>query len=430
MGPKNKFQKEIWDLKNMVLEIPVKKITEFTANCVRDHIGFRLKKGVNCMECGKFFPFSHKIEATEVECPHCKRKLTLKVSRKLKFSQTKHVAVLDVVGDFQVVRTFEVWSHHRVGGKPVILGSEIHQHWIKSEYQYDVLAQKRNMMGGYCWGEIEFRTKNKYSYYDPYRESIDAVYPQYIVKDEYVKLGFKGDMHFANPVQYFVGILTNNLAECLQKMGQSDLFLTEISNARNVGKYWQQIKIANRHGYKVAKAITWLDYIDMMAELGIDYNNPKFLCPDDLNLAHNRLVRKLDALRRKKELEKQKAEMETAQRDYEEAKKAFFGLQFKNNKIRVKVLESVQEFLEQSEIHKHCVFTNKYYYKDKSLVMAAYVGDVPVETIEVSLDSFEVVQSRGWCNGPSEFNKEIVSLVQQNMDKIRGICKKKIRGVA
>jgi hypothetical protein len=42
-----------------------------------------------------------------------------------------------------------------------------------------------------------------------------------------------------------------------------------------------------------------------------------------------------------------------------------------------------------------------------------------IDTVEVNLNSFKIVQSRGHCNQPSAFHDSIISLVNANMQKIR-----------
>lgn len=71
-----------------------------------------------------------------------------------------------------------------------------------------------------------------------------------------------------------------------------------------------------------------------------------------------------------------------------------------------------------------CVFSMKYYEKKDSLLLSARDNSsrAPVETIEVSLDDFRILQSRGRCNQDSPFHTEIVNLVNDNMCEIKKIC--------
>lgn len=51
--------------------------------------------------------------------------------------------------------------------------------------------------------------------------------------------------------------------------------------------------------------------------------------------------------------------------------------------------------------------------------LTAKVNDERVETIEVDLKRYQLVQSRGVCNQNSKYHNEIVSLVNKNMNIIR-----------
>ena len=67
----------------------------------------------------------------------------------------------------------------------------------------------------------------------------------------------------------------------------------------------------------------------------------------------------------------------------------------------------------------HCVFTNDYFKKPDSLVFSARIGDERIETVEISLDTLQVVQSRGVCNESTKYHDRIINLVKQNIRHIR-----------
>lgn len=104
---------------------------------------------------------------------------------------------------------------------------------------------------------------------------------------------------------------------------------------------------------------------------------------------------------------------------FQELKSKFFGISFTDGMIQVRTLESVQDYLtEGTELH-HCVFSNEYYLKEDSLILSATIDGRRIETIEISLDTFQVVQSRGVCNKNTEYHDQIVSLVNANKRLIR-----------
>ena len=89
-------------------------------------------------------------------------------------------------------------------------------------------------------------------------------------------------------------------------------------------------------------------------------------------------------------------------------KSKFFGICFTDGTIQVHVLESVQEHLEEGVSMYHCVFSNAYYLKEDSLILSATIESKRIETIEVSLRTLEVVQSRGICNKNTEYHEQIM----------------------
>lgn len=77
---------------------------------------------------------------------------------------------------------------------------------------------------------------------------------------------------------------------------------------------------------------------------------------------------------------------------------------------------------EEGKALHHCVYTNEYYKKKDSLILSAKNSEgARMETIEVSLKSFRVVQSRGLQNENSSWHKEILKLVENNINLIKAV---------
>lgn len=58
------------------------------------------------------------------------------------------------------------------------------------------------------------------------------------------------------------------------------------------------------------------------------------------------------------------------------------GIAFTDGTIEVRVLESVQEYLEEGQALRHCVFAANYYLKENSLILSASIEGRRIETIE------------------------------------------------
>ena len=102
---------------------------------------------------------------------------------------------------------------------------------------------------------------------------------------------------------------------------------------------------------------------------------------------------------------------------YENA--VFFNLALTDGLLVIKVLQSVDEFLEEGKAMHHCVYTNEYYNRDNTLILSARIDGKRIETVELSLDTFKVVQSRGVCNSNTEYHDRIINLVESNAELIR-----------
>ena len=111
--------------------------------------------------------------------------------------------------------------------------------------------------------------------------------------------------------------------------------------------------------------------------------------------------------------------------NYRKAKSKYFGLYFTDGIIEIKVLSSVAEFVKEGTRLKHCVYTNDYYKRSSSLILTARLKSdptIPVETIELSLNTFEIIQSRGYKNSPSPYHDSIISLMKSGIPQIRSIA--------
>ena len=95
---------------------------------------------------------------------------------------------------------------------------------------------------------------------------------------------------------------------------------------------------------------------------------------------------------------------------------------FGNERIVITVIKSVSDMAEEGKAMHHCVYSNGYYKKQDVLILSARkpTGE-RIETIELSLVSFEVVQSRGKCNTNTEYHDEILELVRNNVAQIMAI---------
>jgi hypothetical protein len=201
-----------------------------------------------------------------------------------------------------------------------------------------------------------------------------------------------------------------------------------LNHSGTISHYWKSVKIAMRHKYKIKDASMYFDYLDLLRYFKKDLYSPKYLCPRNLKREHDRLMVKKREILRQEELERQRLKIIERQKNLEKAivqyveqKKKFFDLEFKEKDISIKVLQSVEEFLEEGDELNHCLYTNEYYAKEDSLILSARVKGKRTETIEVILSTLKVEQSRGFKNEATKHHKKIVELVNKNLPKIKAV---------
>ena len=169
----------------------------------------------------------------------------------------------------------------------------------------------------------------------------------------------------------------------------------------------------------------WWDMMIALDYLGKDLHNPKYVCPSDLKGAHDRWIRKKEARQEQERLkiirERYLADLKQQRIDdkaYKKAKSRFFGIAITDGEISIHVLKKVKDFYEVGAMLNHCVGTNHYYNKSKSLILSAEIDNKPVETIEISLGSLEIVQCRGKNNSNTTYHDRILELMNANMYQI------------
>jgi hypothetical protein len=204
-------------------------------------------------------------------------------------------------------------------------------------------------------------------------------------------------------------------------------------NPQTLDRCWNSYKIAMRNKYDISDMVIWCDLVCLLDKLGKDLRNPHFVCPPDLKAAHDRYMEKRQAiLEREREqqrilqeaerLERERKKLEDMEKDkenYIRKNAVFFNLALTDGLLVIKVLQSVDEFLEEGKAMHHCVYTNEYYNRDNTLILSARIDGKRIETVELSLDTFKVVQSRGVCNSNTEYHDRIINLVESNAELIR-----------
>lgn len=417
MKPKNKFQQQVADASKTLPAI-TKEQVQWGYDNVIEYLGYRSKKGIiTCSKCGHSWQGEGELITTILgcDCPNCKSKLTVKATAKRTFNDSYYMTVIDAHKGYQVLRTIMLGYTSKIGELPKYSVSEVMQRWIASDGKYCTFARLRQTMGTMYYDSWIFHTPLEL------RQEIDvynriytgAVYPKQKLIPELKRTGYKKALYNQKPLDLFRILLTDSKAETLIKAKQSKLLKRIMDSGwKNIDNYWQSIRICIRNNYTIKDATLWCDYIDLLRFFGKDLHNPKYVCPTDLKVEHDRYVTKKAKADAQLEIEKQLAKEDS----FREAKAKFFGLIFSDGLINVRVLESVAEIITEGKAMHHCV--GSYYSKEDSLILSACIDGKRVETIEVSISQLKVIQSRGICNKNTKYHKQIISLVENNISQI------------
>lgn len=421
MKPRNKFEKAVLAQSEKLRPITAAQIKWAFRECI-EHYANRLPKGrTTCMDCGHSWMMEQ--ETTNCSCPQCGAKLKVVTTFVRKIKQKQYFTILTTCGKYQILRLFLLIAEMEKGYKARPYALEIGQYWWNDAGRKTFVGILR-VLGRYIdtfsfGSPMAIRHDNLA--YDHIAHA--PVYPRYIVTPTLKRNGFNGDLHDIVPTALVTGLLSDPKAETLMKTAQYPL-LRHYLTGRNMDQYWASIKICIRNKYIIPDGSMWCDTIDLLRHFGKDIHSPKYICPLDLKSEHDKLVQKRTLQRVREKLALQMQEAAAEEETYKRTKSKFFGLAFTDGTIEIRVLESVAEFVEEGLHMKHCVFTNGYYLKKDSLILSATIEGKRIETVEVSLKTLNVVQSRGVCNSNTEYHDRIISLVNSNMKQIRQRLKK------
>ena len=391
-----------------------------------EHVAFMRNKGKEafCGECGQRF----EVEASRkksIRCPHCGAVLNPNTKHRMTYRDKSYYMVLDTAGRFQILRWFLLETYQHAGEPAIYYHSEVSQVWITTDGKR-VIVEKCRLGSFYvdtfCLNSaIEIRDRSE--------SVLQSVVPMAVfnrgkITADLKRRGITNDFHGLAPDMLIDAIIQETHAETIYKAGQYRLLDYLICSRTPTNYYWPSVRICIRNGYTIEKGDIWCDMVSNLRFLGKDLRNAHYVCPDNLNEAHQKWLLAAHRKRLRKEKEDRLNENLKWEKKYAERKKSFFAITITDGEINLKVLRSAEEFFQEGEAMHHCVFENGYYKKPQSLILSAKIGGKRIETVEVSLDSFKVVQSRGVCNENTEYHDRIIALVEKNMNKIRRCARK------
>lgn len=435
MQPKTKEQKRIMELFATLKPLTPKQ--REWGKYLYDTKCFFNSKGNICAYCGEFM-------GKELKCPVCGKNHEMVASNnRMRSISTSFNITSCVEEQWQVVRTFEVYSVYRKGKPCHKSVEEVCQTWIDSKGKQTRISRGKGLWGQYfVWGSPMEIKKAYQGYYGG--DTIEHYQTTYtyphcksilpILKRNGLKSITLLNKAYTSPVEYMYNLIHNSKAETMVKLGYGHL----IGRRGVFDYYWESLKIVMRHNYQIKEWTMWADTMYLLRHFGMDTKNPVYVCPQDLKGLHDRLM---ERRRRQEERERERREREwERERQQREAKRAlrdeqakaeyitnkgmYFGFCIVDNDMTIEVLKSVEEFIAEGNAMNHCVNTNRYYEKGNSLILSAKINGERVETIEVDLQKLTIAQSRGKHNSTTEHHERILDLVKSNMHRIKAIRNK------
>lgn len=428
MKPRTKLQKQVFGLSS---KLPA--LTEVQREWAQEHcfphLGYKCKDELWCSDCGKMWVATDKAMTCnngDIKCPYCGHNLKIKVSRKQKDDEATYMTIVTVMENFQVLRHIYVNRFTRKNKDPHFFVAEVAQQWITEKGQQTVIAKPMNTgSNGWVYSE-PLSIKNEYSGWMGYNYNKYAiygyVYPRLKLLPILQRNGLKSSFHDITPSNLITSLLEGGISEMLLKTKQYSL-LKHLHSKGSISHKWA-INICNRNGYIVKDASMWQDYLDLLDYFHLDTHNAKYVCPKNLKDEHDRLYKKKRAIESKRQrewdcvaaIEKKKKQREQIYKFYKRMEK-FFGTTITDGTITIQPLESVTQFYQEGKSMHHCVYG--YYKRTDCLILSARIGEKRIETIELSLKTLDVVQSRGVCNQNTEYHDRIIGLVKKNIGLIR-----------
>lgn len=430
MKPRTRLQKKVVELSSRLPEITEKQRQWAYDNCLSAE-AWLSRKTAWCTVCGGSFELDTSelstalgLEATV--CPHCGHKLKVKNCRKRKCNESWYYTILTTKEGFQVCRHYVVKRSVRKDGDPYMSIAEAVQIWIRGEDGKETIMARPHTISMYLdnWiynepMEIRETCRNPYSP-DRYDIFSEFVYPGGSILPKIKKLGYSRRITTISPCSLFKLLLTDRESEILAKTRQYDLLKYKDRSGGGRLPFNHAIRIANRNGYIIKDATMWFDYLRMLEELNLDTHNAHYVCPQNLEAAHDTLMVRLGR-RRRALARKTKAEEDRYwETQYHEKKVGYLGICFGNEDFTISVIQSVAEMEEEGEDMHHCVYKNGYYKREDCLILSAKnLSGKRLATIELNLRSFEIIQCRGKCNKVPEKQTEIIELIKSNINLIR-----------
>lgn len=374
--------------------------------------------GYICTQCGVHSPLEKRIGKSHTD--------------------RRYITFATTVDGWQVFRTFLATRENNRGLATHYTLNEVYQNWIDPQGNEYILSIRytRSPLTGEKWQfgtplniprQHNYSSGGMYVSLDMFDVRGNYFYPRStfsaIVKRNGWQNSFLKDA-WNSQAEICKALLSSPEHEMLAKT-QPTLFLHCLKEDIKINTFLHAVKICNRNNYHITDGPLWLDYIKQLAELGLDTHNAHYVCPANLARAHAVTERKIQRLRAKQAKEELKREINSQEKLYRKHIAPFAGIALSQDGIHITPLLTVQQVYNEGQIMHHCVYTNEYHKKKDILLLSARHDDTPLETVELSLRSLQILQSRGKFNKPTPWHNAIINIINNNIQQIQQCIKQK-----
>ena len=404
------------------------------------------KQEMWCQCCGHHEP-CEPMDALieEWECPKCGKTCKVEAWKKNgAATMSTYMSVVTTYKGIQVVRTVELFRDN-AGKEATEYGFlERYQNWITEKGREIITSRPYHRASWYMHWEIgpyEIKKHNArcsgYYYYDDlFAVEMNHIYPRVEIAG-YVRQKGIGKVllrQLSKSKGSYVGAITRWMNEpyyeTLYKQDRTLFWYFITREDRKLEKYKDSVRIARRHGWQFGKTeqlTFWLDYVDELRQLGMDTRSPRYLCPADLAEAHRQTTAKIERIKNRQELEKEIEKIQKAEPEYAKRIKPYLALCFASEDIEIRVIPSVLDVWKEGKKMHHCIYRMGYYARKDTLLLSARSASTGrrLESIELNLTHYKVMQSRGLQNKATEQHDKILQLMAGNMNTIRTINTRK-----
>lgn len=303
---------------------------------------------------------------------------------------------------------------------------EFCQVWINKDTK--IVMAKNRFLGVDAWvrdSDITIKDWFKYGHEYTYLGGLERIGWSgcfvHSLHPDMKRRGLRTSTHGLNPVKLVSALFSSNRIETLFKLKQYLLVHHFMQSYNDLTEtLWQAIRVALRHGYhwdSEEEVKMWCMMIRDLETLGLDTRNPHYICPANLIESHTHwMLRAEDKAKYEQYLLNIKKAKEYEETFYQN-RKQFLDMRFAKGRVVITIIPTATAIVEEGRTMHHCV--GCYYNKPESLILTAKVDGKPVETIEVDLKEYTIVQSRGLQNKYTTYHNSIVSLVKKNLKEIK-----------